>query len=205
MIIKLLNKDGVIPPAPAHESDTGSDVIAISEPKIVGDAISEGVYKSISYIEYDTGLQISPPGNYLPIVTSTAAQPSNPADALNELIAAINNKQGYTLIYPRSSISKYNLTLANGIGLIDPAFRGNLVCRFKYHIQPEDLGHIENVGIVCVVNKDKIYKKGDKCAQLVAAWKEKITWQLVDKLDETARGEGGFGSSDKIKSSGSIV
>ena len=36
---------------------------------------------------------------------------------------------------------------------------------------------------------------GDRIAQLVIAKYEKIEWQLVDGLDETDRGEGGFGST----------
>ncbi len=175
MIIKLLNKEGIVYPVSAHPSDVGLDLIATSDPKIVGNMISENVYKSIDYIEYDTGLIIAP--EYI-------------WRAKGE-----NDENGYTLIYPRSSISKYNLVLANSVGIIDAGFRNSIKCRFKYIMNAEDLGHIENVGIVCVVNKDKIYKKGQAIAQLVASWKETITWELVDKLDETPRATGGFGSS----------
>ncbi len=195
MIIKLLNKEGVVPPVSAHPSDVGQDLIAISDPKIVGNMISDGVYKSIDYIEYDTGLIIAPE----PSLELSSHEPLVWSDDKHQ------HQYGYTLIYPRSSISKYNLILANGTGVVDHGFRNSIKCRFKYHVQPEDLGHIENVGIVCIVNKDKIYKKGQAIAQLVCAWKENITWKLVDTLDETARGEGGFGSSDKPKHSGSIV
>lgn len=182
MKIKLLNKEGISIPVSAHESDTGYDLIAVSEPKIVGEMISDGIYKSISYIEYDTGLQVEPRNN-----------------GLNGYIV-INNfwekcSDGYTLVYARSSISKYNLILANSVGIVDNMYRGNILIRFKYIIQPEDLSYIENTGIVCVINKDKIYKKGDKVAQIVAAWKEPIEWEVVDQLKETKRASGGFGSS----------
>ncbi len=168
MIIKI--KKGVTPPVSANQSDTGYDVIAQSEGKIVGKLVegSKELYHSIDYIEYDTGLQIAPP---------------------------IDFYYGYVQVFPRSSISKYNLSLANSVAILDQGYRGNIIIRYKYIIQPSDLTIIDNLGIVCSVDKTKIYKLGDKIAQMVAVWKEEIEWNPVDNLDETVRGAGGFGSS----------
>lgn len=40
-----------------------------------------------------------------------------------------------------------------------------------------------------------VIQSGDRIAQLVIAQYEHITWKVVDSLDETSRGEGGFGST----------
>jgi dUTP pyrophosphatase len=43
--------------------------------------------------------------------------------------------------------------------------------------------------------EDFVINRGDRIAQLVIAKYEKIAWNLVDELDETQRGQSGFGSS----------
>jgi hypothetical protein len=118
---------------------------------------------------------------------------------------------GYTdldydiLAFPRSSVSKYNLVLANCIGLIDADYRGEVLLRFKYIWQPEDYSiypHISNDGsplynfIVGKPNVEKLYNKGDKVCQLKVTKVENVEFVLVDELDSTNRGEGGFGSTD---------
>ncbi len=184
MKIKLLNKPGVLPPANAHNSDTGYDIIAISEPKIVGKLVegSEELYHSIDYIEYDTGLQIAPENLYYD-----------------------GDNFGFVQIFPRSSISKYNLLLCNSVGICDHNYRGSIMLRFKYIAQPNDLHFIENIGIVCLMDKTKIYRQNDKIGQMVPEWKTEIDWEIVETLDETTRANGGFGSSDAPKNSGPIV
>jgi dUTPase len=92
---------------PANETDSGYDIIATSDPFIQGISIDKtDDYLSIDYIEYDTNLIIEPNDGY------------------------------HTCVFPRSSISKYNLTLANSIGLIDNGYRGVIKLRFKYNAQP---------------------------------------------------------------------
>lgn len=81
------------------------------------------------------------------------------------------------LLFPRSSISKTPLRLANSIGLIDAGYRGEIIAALdntsdqEYHI-----------------------KKNDKLVQLVSFTGEPLSFELVEELDETSRGEGGFGS-----------
>jgi dUTP pyrophosphatase len=67
---------------------------------------------------------------------------------------AIEVPEGYDIkIFPRSSISKTNLMLANSVGLVDQGYRGEFLCRFK---------------VIWGPNKQLLtYKKGDKIAQLV--------------------------------------
>ena len=50
-------------------------------------------------------------------------------------------------------------------------------------------------------NMDKIYKRGDKIAQLVIEPTVQVEFELVDDLTQTQRGSGGFGSSDSVRQS----
>lgn len=43
--------------------------------------------------------------------------------------------------------------------------------------------------------EDFIIRRGERIAQMVVAPVVQAQWQLVDSLDETARGAGGFGST----------
>lgn len=82
------------------------------------------------------------------------------------------------LIFPRSSISKVNMALCNGVGVIDSSFRGEIKLRFK----PSTFGK-------------GYYQVGDKVGQLIIMPYPEIEWEEVDELSETNRGEDGFGSS----------
>jgi dUTP pyrophosphatase len=80
---------------------------------------------------------------------------------------------------PRSSISKTGLLLLNSIGVIDKTYRGELMA-FLWN----------------TTDKPVEVKKGDRLVQIVAPDMGAITiTRVVDTLDETVRGEGGFGSS----------
>jgi len=157
---------------PANEGDAGYDVIAVSEPEIVG-VQYEGynLYERVDYIEYDLGVKID---GFQPI--------SSPHPDI------------FTLVFPRSSISKQNLVLANSVGVIDSGFRATLKARFKYIFQPQDLVLMDGK-VRGLVNLDKIYHKGDKVCQLL--FKEHLhpTIEFVSKLDDSERNEGGFGST----------
>lgn len=164
-------------PIPPQGSDVGYDLVAISEPNIVSsdEPNSYGYYKSIQYIEYDTGVKLCGEG-----------------------------LSSYSLVYPRSSISKYNLVLANSVGVIDPGFVDSIKVRFKYIAQPEDfcifIGEkfdgYSSYGVIRVsINKSKIYQKGDKIAQLIFAEKFAPQIEFVNELRKTQRGTGGFGST----------
>lgn len=81
----------------------------------------------------------------------------------------------------RSGMSiKHGITMVNGIGTIDADYRGEigaLVINLG-----QDAFTIEN---------------GMRIAQLVIAKYESAAWQLVDELDVTERGSGGFGSTNQ--------
>jgi dUTP pyrophosphatase len=106
---------------------------------------------------------------------------------------AVEIPEGYVgLIFPRSSITKYDLMLKNSIGVIDASYRGEIMCRFT----PVINNNIKN--IVFEVNDiefNKRYDIGDRVAQIVFMELPKITLVETQELSETQRGEGGFGST----------
>lgn len=157
---------------PSYSGDAGYDLIAHSDPVIVGETKTpkSKLYKSISYVEYDT----------------------------NVIVAPEDESQYFSLIYPRSSISKYNLSLANSVGVIDSGFRDTIKLRFRYICQPEDMScesNDKNNSLFVKVNKDKIYKKGDKIGQLVWASHNKLFLEFTQTLPMSDRGYDGFGST----------
>jgi dUTP pyrophosphatase len=198
--IEVKNIEGkTVLPIHGSEVAAGYDIVAIDDPIIVGETVGESpapdgevFYKRIDYLEYHTALYISP--------------------------IEFKQEKHHTLLHPRSSIRKYNLVLANSIGLVDNDYRGEVIMCFKYIWQPEDfIFQYELVPInkdepnICTpkatgkllgkINKEKIYKRGDKIGQLVAETTNPIKFVLVNELDVTDRGEGGFGSTDTMDSS----
>ena len=176
-------------PKNANLLDTGYDLVSISEPEIVGSKLANGHWGSIDYIQYKTGLQISPQFRHDGFERECGT------------IVNINRKwHYYTLLFPRSSVSKYYLVLANSVGVVDNPYRGEIMLRFKYLFQPEDYILDTTFGITQLfgtVNQKKIYQKGDKIGQIAAFELNKIDFEEVESLDETVRGDGGFGSTGK--------
>lgn len=87
---------------------------------------------------------------------------------------------GYVgLVHPRSGLAlKHGITVLNTPGTIDSGYRGE-------------------VGVVLYNSTDADFevKAGDRIAQLVIQKYETGAFNIVDSLDETSRGEGGFGST----------
>lgn len=82
------------------------------------------------------------------------------------------------LLCPRSSVYKHQLQLANGLGIIDQGYHGELIFKFRI-VQP----HISR------------YSVGERVGQLVVVPMPVLEAEEVDELEETERGEGCFGSS----------
>lgn len=82
-------------------------------------------------------------------------------------------------VRPRSGLAlKHGITLLNTPGTIDADYRGE-------------------IGVILVNLSAEPFKvaDGDRIAQLVVARHERAEWELVETLNETVRGEGGFGHS----------
>ena len=93
---------------------------------------------------------------------------------------AVEIPEGYVgLLFPRSSIRKYNLALTNCVGVVDSGYRGEIMLTFR--------NQFEGTG--------KVYNIGDKICQLIIMPYPIIEPVEATKLSETERGENGHGSS----------
>ena len=88
--------------------------------------------------------------------------------------------QGYEAqVRPRSGLAaKHGVTVLNTPGTIDADYRGEI-----------------KVILVNLSNEPFTINPGERIAQMVVARYEKVEWDVVDTLDETERGVGGFGST----------
>jgi dUTP pyrophosphatase len=91
--------------------------------------------------------------------------------------------EGYAgFVQPRSGLAaKHGISIVNSPGLIDSHYRGEIKV------------------ILINLDKDKPFqvRRGDKIAQLIIQKIESVDLEVVDELDETVRGAGGFGSSGR--------
>jgi dUTP pyrophosphatase len=95
---------------------------------------------------------------------------------------AIEIPNGFVgLVFPRSSIRKYELALSNSVGVIDSGYRGELQATFKKENGLDSLA----------------YKVGDRIAQIMIIPYPPIEFDEVAELSDTERGDGGFGSTGK--------
>jgi dUTP pyrophosphatase len=88
------------------------------------------------------------------------------------------------LVFPRSSVRKYDLSLTNCVGVIDSGYRGEIQATFK------------KTNWLKGDNSDK-YEIGDRGAQIMILAYPEIDFVESDTLSETDRGDGGFGSTGK--------
>lgn len=87
------------------------------------------------------------------------------------------------LIFPRSSNRKTNCYLPNSVGVLDSGYRGELMVCFK----ERDMNNY----------RFPPYKPGDRIAQICIIPYPRIEFVEVDALDDSERGDGGFGSTGK--------
>lgn len=84
-------------------------------------------------------------------------------------------------IRPRSGLAaKFGITVLNAPGTIDADFRGE-------------------IGVILINHGEKIFPiyYTDRIAQMVLVQVDKVQWEPVQDLDDSARGAGGFGSTGK--------
>ena len=84
------------------------------------------------------------------------------------------------MLVPRSSIFRTPLRQANHIGIIDSGYRGRIMVP------------VDNIS-----NEDYIIKPKERLFQMVHPSLKPISIEMVEDLDETKRGSGGFGSTGK--------
>lgn len=111
---------------------------------------------------------------------------------------AVEPPEGYYFaIYPRSSQSKTETILSNSVGIVEPEFRGELQVRLR---PIGSFTGFSDENWLDVKFKDwqfLAFKPGDRIAQLVLHPLVNSEIEVVDKLSETQRGSGGFGSTGK--------
>jgi dUTP pyrophosphatase len=128
---------------------------------------------------------------------------------------AVEIPEGHVgLLFPRSSVSKTSLILANHVGVVDSGYRGEIRFRFKdlgihgKKMEPEVLKTLqedrERKGLpaltgpaedVIWVTSETAYQVGDRIGQLVIIPYPQIEFEEVDDLSGSQRGSGGYGST----------
>jgi dUTP pyrophosphatase len=90
--------------------------------------------------------------------------------------------EGYEIqVRPRSGLAiKQGITCLNSPGTVDADYRGEL-----------------KVILINLSGENQEIHSGDRIAQLVVASVAKAEWNLVEHINETERGTGGFGSTGK--------
>lgn len=90
--------------------------------------------------------------------------------------------QGYEAqVRPRSGLAlKKGITVLNTPGTIDADYRGEI-----------------GVILVNLSAEEFVINDGERIAQMVVARHETVAWEVVETLDETERGAGGFGHTGK--------
>ena len=84
-------------------------------------------------------------------------------------------------VRPRSGLAaREGITVLNTPGTIDADYRGEI-----------------KVILVNLSGENRLIRHGDRIAQMVVARHERVVWEERQSLDETERGEGGFGHTGK--------
>jgi dUTP pyrophosphatase len=128
-------------------------------------ALDDGQSGEEGYLQYRTGLAMEPPSGH------------------------------HLQIYPRSSISCYDLVMCNSVPLIDEGYRGEICIRFRI-VPPcrlNSAGHWEAVFVPAL----RLYRRGDRIAQILVCPTLPARFDEVARLSSSDRAAGGFGSSGR--------
>lgn len=165
--IKKLHPNAVIP-AYAKPGDAGLDLTAVSK-----------TFDKYGNVEFGTGIAVEIPEGFV------------------------------GLVFPRSSNAKYDLTLSNSVGVIDSGYRGEIMLKYKpvpffagdyaFSVAGIETDDYEYISLgkydTDVEFENEIYNIGDRIGQLIVIAYPQITFEEVNELSETERGEGSYGST----------
>lgn len=127
----------------------------------------------------------SKPGDAGMDLTITSIISESKIDVTYGFGVAMEIPKGFVgLVFPRSSVRKYDLSLTNCVGVIDSGYRGEIQATFK------------KTNWLKGENSDK-YEIGDRGAQIMILAYPEVDFVESDTLSETDRGDGGFGSTGK--------
>lgn len=130
---------------------------------------------------------------------------------------AVEIPEGHVgLLFPRSSISKYDLYLTNCVGVIDSGYRGEIMFKFKTYlnyystvldIDGEQMRPLEEGLFEIFQTADdqlkelyssvNIYAIGDRVGQMIILPYPKVEFILSEELSDSERGIGGYGSTNR--------
>ena len=114
--------------------------------------------------------------------------------------------KGYVgYVFPRSSNAKKDLILSNSVGVIDSGYRGEVVFKFKASLRFPSLftlikialGFKKHVTVNNLFTRNYSYQIGDRIGQIIIMPYPKVNFVEVGELEDSERGQGGFGSSGK--------
>ena len=95
-------------------------------------------------------------------------------------IALPSNEYG-AFIFPRSGLAvKHGIGLLNSVGVVDSDYRGEVM-----------------VGVINQISEEYVIQPGERIAQMVIMPVSMMPVEEVEELDDTVRGDGGFGSTGK--------
>lgn len=132
-------------------------------------------YKDVKIIEGNAGFDI-----YCPQDITISPGETVRVDMKVKCVFVDEDKDIHYFLMCRSSIDKTPLSLSNGVGLMDRNYRGNVIASFR-HVFPEKLPYT--------------IKRGTRLVQVVPFNGKDFSYTVVDNLNDTIRGTGGFGSS----------
>ena len=131
-----------------------------------------------NYHEGDSGLDLFCPKD---ILVKSGETVKIDLEIRCEALKHNRNNVSYYL-YPRSSIVKTPLRLANSVGIIDAGYRGNI------------MAFVDNIK-----GEDYLVEKDTRLFQICSGDLSPITFELVNDLSDTTRGTDGFGSTNNIE------
>lgn len=139
--------------------------------------LQEKYINHTNYHEGDSGLDLFCPND---ILVKSGETVKIDLEIRCEALKDNRNNVSYYL-YPRSSIVKTPLRLANSVGIIDAGYRGNI------------MAFVDNIK-----DEDYLIEKDTRLFQICSGDLSPITFELVNGLSDTSRGEGGFGSTNDV-------
>jgi len=106
---------------------------------------------------------------------------------------AFEIRDGYIgFVFPRSSVRKYDLIMANSVGVVDSNYRGTVQVSFKRTFNGSIKYLLNKIGFKFNLNE---YELNDRICQLIILPYPQIELVVKHKLNETERGAGGHGST----------